>query len=89
MIAFNRGKRVSATLSEMWMIAGAYTTARQGLDNAPVQDQLLAGGDDTQGLHVMTIHKFQRQTVRCRDPGSGECQTGRARISIFAGVARL
>ncbi|MEF9674442.1 3'-5' exonuclease [Pseudomonas sp. PCH446] len=57
MIAFNRGKRISASLSEMWMTTGAYTTARQGLDNALVQDQLLAGGDDTQGLHVMTIHK--------------------------------
>lgn len=57
LIAFNRGKRISAALSEMWMTTGAYTTARQGLDNALVQDQLLAGGDDTQGLHVMTIHK--------------------------------
>ncbi len=57
LIAFNRGKRISASLSEMWMSTGAYTTARQGLDNALVQDQLLAGGDDTKGIHVMTIHK--------------------------------
>ncbi|MBA6058195.1 3'-5' exonuclease [Pseudomonas juntendi] len=57
LIAFNRGKRISASLSEMWMSTGAYTTARQGLDSALVQDQLLAGGDDTKGIHVMTIHK--------------------------------
>lgn len=57
LIAFNRGKRISAALSEMWMSTGAYTTARLGLDTALVQDQLLAGGDDTQGIHVMTIHK--------------------------------
>lgn len=57
LIAFNRGKRISTTLSEMWMSTGAYTTARQGLDNALVQDQLLADGNDTQGIHVMTIHK--------------------------------
>lgn len=57
LIAFNRGKRISATLSEMWMSSGAYTTARLGLDTALIQDQLLAGGDDTQGIHVMTIHK--------------------------------
>lgn len=57
LIAFNRGKRISASLSEMWMTTGAYTTARQGLDNALVQDQLLADGNDTQGIHVMTIHK--------------------------------
>jgi len=57
LIAFNRGKRISANLSEMWMTTGAYTTARQGLDNALVQDQLLADGNDTQGIHVMTIHK--------------------------------
>ncbi|HHH9240417.1 TPA: 3'-5' exonuclease, partial [Pseudomonas aeruginosa] len=57
LIAFNRGKRISANLSEMWMTKGAYTSARQGLDNALVQDQLLADGNDTQGIHVMTIHK--------------------------------
>jgi DNA helicase-2/ATP-dependent DNA helicase PcrA len=57
LIAFNRGKRISASLSEMWMATGAYTTARQGLDNALVQDQLLADENDTQGIHVMTIHK--------------------------------
>lgn len=57
LIAFNRGKRISSSLSEMWMTTGAYTTARQGLDNALVQDQLLADGNDTQGIHVMTIHK--------------------------------
>lgn len=57
LIAFNRGKRISTSLSEMWMTTGAYTTARQGLDNALVQDQLLADGNDTQGIHVMTIHK--------------------------------
>ncbi|BGD84800.1 TPA: ATP-binding domain-containing protein [Pseudomonas aeruginosa] len=57
LIAFNRGKRISASLSEMWMTSGAYTTARQGLDNALVQDKLLADGNDTQRIHVMTIHK--------------------------------
>ncbi len=57
LIAFNRGKRISANLSEMWMTTGEYTSARQGLDNALVQDQLLADGNDTQGIHVMTIHK--------------------------------
>lgn len=57
LIAFNRGKRISANLSEMWMTTGAYTSARQGLDNALVQDQLLADGNDTPGIHVMTIHK--------------------------------
>lgn len=57
LIAFNRGKRISANLSEMWMTSGAYTKARQGLDNALVQDQLLADGNDTGGIHVMTIHK--------------------------------
>lgn len=57
LIAFNRGKRISASLSEMWMTTGAYTSARQGLDNALMQDQLLADGNDAQGIHVMTIHK--------------------------------
>lgn len=57
LIAFNRGKRIAANLSAMWMSEGAYVHAREALDTALVEDQLLAGMDDLRGIHVMTIHK--------------------------------
>jgi DNA helicase II / ATP-dependent DNA helicase PcrA len=57
LIAFNRGKRIAANLSSMWMNEGAYVRAREALDSALVEDQLLAGIEDLRGIHVMTIHK--------------------------------
>lgn len=57
LIAFNRGKRISANLSAMWIAEGAYVRAREALDAALMEDQLLAGMEDLQGIHVMTIHK--------------------------------
>lgn len=57
LIAFNRGKRIAANLSTMWMDEGAYVRAREALDNALMEDQLLSGIDDLRGIHVMTIHK--------------------------------
>ncbi len=57
LIAFNRGKRISANLSAMWIAEGAYVRAREALDAALVEDQLHAGIEDLRGIHVMTIHK--------------------------------
>ena len=57
LITFNRGKRIAANLSAMWMNEGSYIRAREALDNALIEDQLLSGIDDLRGIHVMTIHK--------------------------------
>lgn len=57
LIAFNRGKRIAANLSTMWVDEGAYVRAREALDNALMEDQLLSGIEDLRGIHVMTIHK--------------------------------
>jgi DNA helicase-2/ATP-dependent DNA helicase PcrA len=57
LVAFNRGKRISANLSEMWQRDGQYTQARGALELALAQDQLLDGIDDPNGVQVMTIHK--------------------------------
>ena len=57
LIAFNRGKRIAANLSAMWINEGAYVRAREALDTALVEDQLLADLEDLRGIHVMTIHK--------------------------------
>ena len=57
LIAFNRGKRISGGLGAVWVRDGQYTGARQVLDLALAQDQILGGVDDPPGVQVMTIHK--------------------------------
>ena len=57
LIAFNRGKKIAANLSTMWIENGSYLHARDALDSALMEDQLLSGIDDLRGIHVMTIHK--------------------------------
>jgi DNA helicase-2/ATP-dependent DNA helicase PcrA len=57
LVAFNRGKRISANLVAQWEIHGAYFGARQALDAALTQDLIVNGLDDPDGIQVMTIHK--------------------------------
>lgn len=57
LLAFNRGKRISYELSELWSRFGNYTGARKALNTALVEEQLLSGLEDLTGIHVMTIHK--------------------------------
>lgn len=57
LVAFQRGRRISAALTELWQTQGAYQDARGALDAAIAEDQLLSGGNDLKGIHVMTIHK--------------------------------
>lgn len=57
LVAFNRGRRISAGLGAIWARDGQYTGAREALDIALAQDQILGGADDPPGLQVMTIHK--------------------------------
>ncbi|MCW5660103.1 MAG: ATP-dependent helicase [Burkholderiaceae bacterium] len=57
LVAFNRGRRISAALGAIWARDGRYTRAREALDVALAQDQILGGIDDPTGVQVMTIHK--------------------------------
>lgn len=57
LVAFNRGRRISAALGAIWARDGRYTGAREALDIALAQDQILGGVDDPPGVQVMTIHK--------------------------------
>lgn len=57
LIAFQRGKRIAAGLAEVWQSHGDYRSARVTLDAALAEDQLLSGGQDLHGIHVMTVHK--------------------------------
>jgi DNA helicase II / ATP-dependent DNA helicase PcrA len=57
LVAFNRGKRIASGLGTVWARDGQYTAARQVLDLALAQDQILGGIDDPPGVQVMTVHK--------------------------------
>jgi DNA helicase II / ATP-dependent DNA helicase PcrA len=57
LVAFNRGKRIGGGLGAVWMRDGQYTGARQVLDLAIAQDQILGGVNDPPGVQVMTAHK--------------------------------
>jgi DNA helicase II / ATP-dependent DNA helicase PcrA len=57
LVAFNRGKRISSGLGAAWMRDGEYVGAREVLDLALAQDQILGGIDDPPGVQVMTVHK--------------------------------
>ncbi|MBS7457932.1 UvrD-helicase domain-containing protein [Coralloluteibacterium stylophorae] len=57
LVAFNRGRRIGAGLAAIWERDGHYTAAREALDIALAQDQILGGVDDPPGVQVMTIHK--------------------------------
>ena len=57
LVAFQRGQRIARALTELWQTQGNYRGARIALDDAIAADQLLSGGNDLSGIHVMTAHK--------------------------------
>jgi DNA helicase-2/ATP-dependent DNA helicase PcrA len=57
LVAFQRGERIAKALAVVWQSRGMYQGARIVLDNAIAVDQLLSGGSDLTGIHVMTAHK--------------------------------
>jgi DNA helicase II / ATP-dependent DNA helicase PcrA len=57
LVAFNRGRRISGGLGAVWVRDSQYTGAREVLDIALAQDQILGGVDDPPGVQVMTVHK--------------------------------
>lgn len=57
LVAFQRGQRIANSLADLWQTQGNYRNARAALDSALAEDQLLSGGADLHGIHVMTVHK--------------------------------
>lgn len=57
LVAFQRGQRIASSLTDLWQSQGNYRNARTALDGALAEDQLLSGGKDLHGIHVMTVHK--------------------------------
>jgi DNA helicase II / ATP-dependent DNA helicase PcrA len=56
-VGFGRGKLIYDNLSSLWIEFGDYRRARQAVDDALRQDQMLSGADDMQGIQVMNMHK--------------------------------
>jgi DNA helicase-2/ATP-dependent DNA helicase PcrA len=56
-VAFSRGRILTANLSSLWLQNGDYAGARDAFDAALAQDAILESSQDTNGLHVMTIHR--------------------------------
>jgi DNA helicase-2/ATP-dependent DNA helicase PcrA len=57
LVAFARGHRIRDSLSGIWMQHAAYIGAREALDSALAQEQLLSAGEELHGIHVMNMHK--------------------------------
>lgn len=57
LVAFGRGRFLTANLSSCWMETGAYIGARIAFDTALAQDAIMETSQDLGGIHVMTIHR--------------------------------
>lgn len=57
LMAFNRGRRISAGLTRKWQEQGGYYDARNVLEAAIVETQIVSESRSDRGINVMTIHK--------------------------------
>lgn len=57
MVAFGRGHRIAQGLSAVWLREGVYLHARQVLDAALAQEQILDGMEDSGGIQILNWHK--------------------------------
>lgn len=57
LMAFNRGRKISDSLAEIWLRHGCYEGARALIEAAITEDQIVGGDNDLTGINVMTIHK--------------------------------
>jgi DNA helicase-2/ATP-dependent DNA helicase PcrA len=57
LMAFNRGRRIADSLAEAWVRAGTYSGARQIIEAAITEDQIVGSDSGLSGINVMTMHK--------------------------------
>ena len=57
LMAFNRGRLISKGLSRQWEEKGSYKNARNILDMAIIETQIVSENKNQGGINVMTIHK--------------------------------
>jgi len=83
LVAFNRGKRISANLGFAWETTETYMHAREALDAALTQDLILDGLDDPDGIQVMTVHKAKSKQFDGVIVLRRETHNGQALVSNF------
>lgn len=57
LMGFNRGRRISDALAQVWQQRGRYEKARTLVEAAITEDQIVGSDSDLAGIHVMTMHK--------------------------------
>ena len=57
LMGFNRGRRISDALAEVWHLHGRYERARSLIESAITEDQIIGADGDMMGINVMTMHK--------------------------------
>jgi DNA helicase-2/ATP-dependent DNA helicase PcrA len=57
LMAFNRGRRITDALAEMWLRRGSYADARTIIEAAISEDQIVGSDGALDGINVMTMHK--------------------------------
>ena len=57
LMGFNRGRRISDTLAELWQRRGQYERARELIETAITEDQIVGSEGSLSGINVMTMHK--------------------------------
>src|SRR5262249_44707312 len=57
LMAYNRGRRLSDALAEVWQRTGGYERARTLIEAAITEEQILGSDGDLLGINVMTMHK--------------------------------
>lgn len=99
LVAFQRGTRIAAGLTDLWQAQVNYHGARRALDAALAEEQLLSGANDLRGIYVMTVHKSKGKefdaVVLFDDPNSSPfkfCQEDephpRSRRLLRVGITR-
>ena len=57
LMGFNRGRRISDALAEVWQRRGSYKRARALIEAAITEDQIIGSDGGLSGINVMTMHK--------------------------------
>ena len=57
LMGFNRGRRISDALAEIWQRRNKYDGARAIIEAAITEDQIIGSDGDLTGINVMTMHK--------------------------------
>jgi len=57
LMAFNRGRRITDSLVDVWQRRGCYANARVIIEAAISEDQIVGSDSGLEGINVMTMHK--------------------------------